>query len=400
MTPKERILATLKGKKTDRLPFIPRLDLWYRANKRNHTLPSKYKNATLRQILEDISLGFHAVIPDFQDLRSQDDDIDRALGIYRLWFMPFRAVLQNVKRVIHHDADSTTVEYHTPKGMLRTKVIYDESMRRAGITIIHIAEHAIKSKDDLECVGYIFDNIQILPYYEGYQEFQESVGESGIAVAYASLAASPMHLVMRELMKMDDFFLMLYDYPEQMQQLEREIQGYFDKVFDVVSRSSAEVVLLGANYDSSVTNPRFFKEYITPTLKTQSKNLHRKNKFLLTHPDGENEGLLQEYINSGIDIVDSICPAPMTKLCIKDYRIAFKDKITIWGGVPSAIMLEDTMSDEKFAEYMEKFFEDIGAGDHFIVSVADTMPPAAKYERIELIAKMAEEFGPVAAMSC
>jgi len=312
MTPKERILATLKGKKTDRLPFIPRLDLWYRANKRNHTLPSKYKNATLRQILEDISLGFHAVIPDFQDLRSQDDDIDRALGIYRLWFMPFRAVLQNVKRVIHHDADSTTVEYHTPKGMLRTKVIYDESMRRAGITIIHIAEHAIKSKDDLECVGYIFDNIQILPYYEGYQEFQESVGESGIAVAYASLAASPMHLVMRELMKMDDFFLMLYDYPEQMQQLEREIQGYFDKVFDVVSRSSAEVVLLGANYDSSVTNPRFFKEYITPTLKTQSKNLHRKNKFLLTHPDGENEGLLQEYINSGIDIVDSICPAPMT----------------------------------------------------------------------------------------
>lgn len=40
--------------------------------------------------------------------------------------------------------------------------------------------------------------------------------------------------------------------------------------------------------------------------------------------------------------------------------VIFGDKVTIWGGVPSA-----------------------------------TMPPAAKFERIELVSKMVREFGPV-----
>jgi len=395
MTYKERLLATLKGESTDQLPFLPRLDLWYRANKRNGTLPSKYKNATLGQILEDMGLGFHAVIPDFQDLCSPDDDVDRALGIYRLWFIPYRAVLQNIERKVHYEGDTTTVEYYTPKGNLRTRVIYDETMKKAGITITHIAEHIVKSKDDLEALGYIFDNIEVLPNYEGYQKFQDIVGENGLAVAYTSLAASPMHLILRELMKMDDFFVMLFNFPDEIHQLERKIEGYFSKVLDVVSNSSAETVLLGANYDSSVTYPPFFKEYITPALNAQSKTLHQKGKFLLTHPDGENEGLLQEYLNSNIDIADSICPAPMTKLGIKEYRDVFGEKITIWGGVPSVIMLEEAMSDKGFSQYIEKFFEDIGIGDHLIVSVADTMPPAAKFERIKLISKIAREFGPV-----
>ena len=85
----------------------------------------------------------------------------------------------------------------------------------------------------------------------------------------------------------------------------------------------------------------------------------------------------------------------MTKLGIKEYRDVFGEKITIWGGVPSVIMLEEAMSDKGFSHYIERFFEDIGIGDHLIVSVADTMPPAAKFERIEFISKIVREFGPV-----
>ena len=395
MRHKERLLATLKGLATDQLPFLPRLDLWYRANKTNKTLPLKYRNATLCEILNDMQLGFHAVIPDFQDLNTLDDDVDRALGIYRLWFMPYHVNLCNVKRTVRYEKDMTTVEYETPKGKVRTKVIYDETMKRAGITITHIAEYALKTRQDFEVLGYIFENIEVTPNYDGYRKFQESIGENGLAIAYTSLAASPMHLIMRELARMDDFFLMLVDYPDEMRQLEEKIKRYFLRIFEITCNSSAEVVLSGANYDSSVTNPSFFKSYITPALATQSDALHKKGKFLLTHTDGENKGLLEEYIKSKIDIADSVCPAPMTKHSIKEYRKVFEDKITIWGGIPSAIMLEDTMSDKDFCKYMEAFFEDIGNGDHLILSVADTMPPAAKFERVEMISKMACEFGPV-----
>ncbi|MEW5818271.1 MAG: hypothetical protein AB1798_23145, partial [Spirochaetota bacterium] len=79
MTHKERMLATLKGESTDLLPFVPRMDLWYKANKKNKSLPEKYRDASLSKIVNDMGLGFHAVVPDFQDLQNEDDDIDRAL---------------------------------------------------------------------------------------------------------------------------------------------------------------------------------------------------------------------------------------------------------------------------------------------------------------------------------
>ena len=40
-----RVLATLKGEKPDRLPFIDRMELWYSAHSRDGTLPDEFKNA-------------------------------------------------------------------------------------------------------------------------------------------------------------------------------------------------------------------------------------------------------------------------------------------------------------------------------------------------------------------
>ena len=79
MTNKERMLKVLRGQATDRIPYTPRLDLWYRANQLAGTLPAKYKSASLMEIVDDLSMGFHAVVPNFQDLRSEDDEVDPKL---------------------------------------------------------------------------------------------------------------------------------------------------------------------------------------------------------------------------------------------------------------------------------------------------------------------------------
>ena len=43
MTHKQHMLATLRGEPTHAIPYAPRLDLWYNANKLAGTLPAKYK---------------------------------------------------------------------------------------------------------------------------------------------------------------------------------------------------------------------------------------------------------------------------------------------------------------------------------------------------------------------
>jgi hypothetical protein len=36
---------------------VPRLDIWYKSNMLKGTLPEKYKNSTLREIVNDLGLG-------------------------------------------------------------------------------------------------------------------------------------------------------------------------------------------------------------------------------------------------------------------------------------------------------------------------------------------------------
>ena len=53
------------------------------------------------------------------------------------------------------------------------------------------------------------------------------------------------------------------------------------------------------------------------------------------------------------------------------------------------------MNDYEFDAYLDDLFIQIGAGDHLILSIADTAPPGMKFSRLERIAGLAREFGPV-----
>ncbi|MEW6622848.1 MAG: uroporphyrinogen decarboxylase family protein [Bacillota bacterium] len=395
MTHRQRMLATIRGEPTDRLPFIPRLDLWYKANKKNGTLPDRFKSASLIEIVDELDLGYHYVVPDFLDFIDPLDEVDRALGLYRLRTMAYRPVLRGVKRNIYYEGDLTIVEYLTPYGKIRTKVLYDEEMRKAGITITHIVEHAIKSLDDFEAVAYIFENIEVQPTYDQFLIAKEEVGDRGIPVAYSTVAGSPMHLIQRELMPYEKFFYEYYDNFNELKWLADKISVFFNQMFNVVAKSPAEIILLGANYDYNITWPPYFKEHITPSLAAAADILHKEGKYLLTHADGENKGLLTEYVDSKIDIADSICPSPMTSQSLKEVRDAFAGKITIWGGIPSMSVLESSMSDYNFEKLLDNTLVEAGKGDHLILSIADTTPPAAKFSRIERISQVAKEFGPV-----
>ena len=125
--------------------------------------------------------------------------------------------------------------------------------------------------------------------------------------------------------------------------------------------------------------------------------LHSKGKYLLTHTDGENTGLLGHYVDSKIDVADSICPLPMTKLSLKEVRDFFDGEITIMGGIPSIALTESSMSDGEFEKFINVFFEEIGDGDHLILGISDTTPPGAKFERLVKITELVKQSGP---MSC
>lgn len=398
MTNKERILATLRGEPTDTLPFVPRLDNWYYAHEATNTLPDEYKHATLREFADDLGVGFHSIIPNFKGWRKGGyADLHVGLGIYDLELSPWRVEFHNVGITEERRANGEThVVYETPYGKISTTKVYTDEMIRSGATLHVIKEHALKSCDDYDALAYIFENAEVIPEYDAYREYQENyIGDRGVAVALSAMWASAGHYLIKELMGFEDFYLERYDEPEAMEDLAKRLHPFCNKLFEAALNSPAEVILSGANYDFTFTTPEVVQNLVVPELKRQSEIVHKRGKFVASHTDGENKMLLDKYVEAGFDIADSICPSPMTSVSLKEVRDVFGDKLTIWGGIPSIALLKESVSDADFYKIVDDTLEVIGRGDHMIISVADTLPPAADFRRLLYLKKKVEEFGPV-----
>ena len=390
MTHRERILAAIRGEAPDRLPWVPRLEFWHRARLREGTLPAELRSLTLAEITDRLGVGYYSSVPDFTDATDDDAMIDRALGIFHLPVLPYSLTLQDVDRRVIRRGRETVVEYHTPLGSLRTVTVFTEEMLDAGVSTSWIVEHALREPRDFDVVGYIFSHLKIEPQLEGYLARRAEVGERGVAVAYLLGAACPIQHVMG-LMPLEQFFYALHDYPEKVQRLAEQMEPLYQHLKEIGANSPAEVILLGGNYDDSITYPAFFEKYLLPPLRDYAGVLHGKGKYLMTHTDGENKQLLALYRRAEFDIADSVCPYPMTRCRLEEIRTAFADRITIWGGIPATLLCPASTAEAEFRHSIDQLIERYGRESHFILGVSDMVTADAEWDRLQYITEKVAE---------
>jgi hypothetical protein len=394
MTSKERMLRAARGQWADRLPFAPRLDLWHNANVRRGTLPERYAPGTPASVIaDDLGVEHHRIVPEFLKTRTPDDTVDRGLGIFRLRGFAYRAELTGVDRVVREEDGATVVEYHTPVGSVSCRMTFTEEMLASGASISWIDEHVIKRPEDYRVVGYIFRNVRVTPDYDNYLDFHREVGDRGLAVAHGLGSASPVQHLMRDLVDSTQFYYELADHPKEVAQFVEDLTPFYDAVVRTLAGSPAEAVMMGANYDDTITYPPLFAEHILPWLQRWADLLHAGGKIFMSHCDGENEGLLGLLADSGMDVAESVCAPPMVQCTLTAMRRAFGDRITIFGGVPSVALLEESMTEDEFEAHMRGLFAEIAPGNRFILGVSDMVPPDAKWDRLIRIARMVQEWG-------
>ena len=172
MTNRERLLAIMARRSPDRIPWIPRIKLWYEAHKRQGTLPEKYRGWSQR-------------------------DIERALGMGR----PARE--GQIYRMELHDVEvrtqelgyDTVTETVTPVGTVSTRVRRSETLDRVAIQGLEV-EKMIKRPEDYRVVEYLIQHTEIIPTYEEYLAYEQQIGEDGVPLVH--IAADPMSRILRE----------------------------------------------------------------------------------------------------------------------------------------------------------------------------------------------------------
>ena len=405
MTHRDRLLAAIDGHPTDQLPWAPRMDLWSISLAARGDLPTEFTGLDTAGISDVLGVACHAVRGDFTIPRDPGDLILRGLGFDNHPDYPFRVELDGLEADFHSDGENLRTTFRTPAGDIHTHLQMTAAMKREGISLPFFQSYAIESVDDLDAVARIFEHLRVVPTPERYAAFHQRIGDRGLAVAAGPLAASPIHLMLHELMAMDRFYYMYADARQALEDLALHMEPFYQAALEAVALCDAEVVFWGANYDRDLTWPPFFREQITPWLQRVADRLHAAGKRLLTHTDGENEGLLPLYPECRIDVAESVCPQPMTRCTLRQVRDGLRQDIpgqdtpvqgiTVWGGIPSVALLPDSMSGAAFEDYLDGVFAELGSGDHLILGVSDNVPPDADLDRLARITERAATFGPV-----
>ncbi len=386
----------------DKIPFIPRIDLWHNAHELAGNLPEKYQGLGVEEIHRKEGWPLHKMIPEYLKPEKPEDIIHRAIGLYRLKEFPYdfefsSDVEINVEYKESSDEYMTHVEYHTPKGVISVRHGYTTEMRKSGASITWVNEPAIKGPEDYKVLAHIFGNLKLKPAYERFAKWKNYVGEDGIAVGQGLGIActSPIHFIQKTLIGATEFYLHYHDFYKEMRNLAEALESPYNQLIGILADSPCDAVLWSANVDDMITYPELYEKDFLPWCHKAADSLNPKGILLVTHTDGENRGLMDLIANSRMDIADAVTPYPMTKVKIDEYydRWCRTDKLTIHGGIPEMLLLKESSTMEDLEDYLDHLFKVITPGKRFIASIGDTTPAGADFDRLLLIADRFEKEG-------
>ena len=367
MNNRERLLAIMSGKPPDRIPWIPRLLLWYNAHKRAGTLPERYRDWSLRDIERDLGMGEPA-----RDGHIFRTELGGDVEVRESWL--------NDKKLLS--------EYVTPIGTVSTLFRGSDFLRQKGIQDLQV-EFMLKRREDYAIVEYIIEHTDYITTYEEYDEYEREVGEDGYPMVTGGDCS--FHTWMRELVGYNNAYFHLQDYPKEVERLLSLIEQRDREVtWRLMADSPARLILHGVHFSSSMTPPPVFERYILPYYKDLSDLLRSREKTLVLHGDADTSLILNHIERAGYGMVECFVTHPMVETTLADARAAWGNRVIIWGGIP-AVILEDPYPDDQFEEYMEELFRAIEPGDAFILGVADNIMPGAKLSRLRRITQIVEE---------
>ncbi len=308
MTKRERMLAVLNRRSPDRIPWVPRLELWYNARLAEGNLPERYHGMSLRQIERAMGVGTPA----------------RGGRVVAMRY-------ENVEVRQTEKSGAVLTEYVTPVGTVSKLDIKTRALKDyAGDSLPQ--EHPIKRPEDYGVMEYIYEHTAFDPTFDEYLSYEKEIGDDGYPMV--AVGDVPLH---HFLLRLCGYQRAYYELADHLPQVERLLgvmeQVEMERLWPVVLDSPARLILHGVHFDSQMTPPRLFERYITPYYQKITPQLHARGKVLTYHADDDSKAILRQVKEAGFDMAECFATAPLVTVTLQEARQAWGNDVIIFGGV-------------------------------------------------------------------
>ena len=360
----------LSGDSPDRIPAIWRLDKWYGARMGKADWPAELAGRSLEQVEAHLGLARSA----------------RAGRVFRTVLRP--PVIRQESR----QGDEIITEVHTPAGVLRKVARYAPGDEQAGL-LPAIIEYPIRELEHYVAFEQAMRHIECVATYDEFLAYDRSVGDAGLPLVI--LGPNPLHELLISWTGYQTGYLHLADQPDVVISAIAAADEAYRRMWPVVAASPAKFVMHGVNFDTRMTPPSVFREHFLPYLRSFNDLMHESGKWTACHADGDMSGLLGLTVEAGYDAADCFACQPLVRCSFEQARSAWKDRITIWGGLPSTL-LEPHVPLEQLRTHLEHVYASLGDGRRFMLGLSDQAMPTSSWAHIKAAADFAQDHAVVA----
>ena len=184
--------------------------------------------------------------------------------------------------------------------------------------------------------------------------------------------------------------MFLLEEPAALRELVDILEQSLARLVSEVARLPGDLVVSPDNLDGQFVSPESFQESLAPSYAKTVETLHAGGKRLVVHVGGPVRGLLAGLARCGVDCVQGISGPPQGDTTLVEARKLAGPDLALWGGIPQDTLLA-SCTEAEFRAVAEAAFSRAAADPRVIVGVADRVPADALPERIQALARMAQE---------
>ena len=365
MTPRERLLAAIEGRPTDRPAWAPELnDAFVRKVLREADLdPEKVDNpyATANQLVGGDT--FQKITPYQPDMlweAGQNAEKMRHLRVERR-----REGNRLISRFILKHGELTSVEVTVPEAHTT-----------------YCLEHPIKSVDDFPAYRELIEGMEFELLPEVWEEAERSIGPRGLATITGP--ETPLMGLIMYHCGIERTLYLLMDHPKETAELMEVIHQRNLEVYRLICQLPGRVVRPFEDTSSSLTAPWMFEKYCAPYLDEYAEICHQHGKLFIVHMCGLLREMLPLIAQTKIDGIEALTPPPTGNCPPELAREHLPEAVIIGGMDPTRLV---GASPAQVEEMVEDILQRMDGDRRFILG-SEEVPVGADLRSVRRIGEV------------
>jgi uroporphyrinogen-III decarboxylase len=363
MSGRERIMAALRGREVDRIPWSPCIDGYFLGGMDQVEGFRRLKaDAMLRHIINYVGcLPYYltSTVPGKK--------------------MPWTKTQRNI-------GDETEVVYQTPVGTLTERFKRNPESPNIPWT----TRRRIQTIEDVKILTWMCEQAEVVPTPHFYNYADKAIGDDGIPTI--SILGTPLLVMLNGEADIDKFWFLYFDHTEAMEDLFEAMHQMVLRICRACAEGKAEVIIQYENLSASLCSPKIWAKYAPRWYREYAEILHGSGKIFLSHACGhlfEFGEAIQDLALDGL--VDVATPPTGTLPDLATARKLWGPDKFIMGGIDATAQVN--LEPAELKEHTRDILRKMGDGRRMALGTNDAVPKNTTWGKLIAIGEAVREFG-------